>query len=128
MITELRQNIYSIAKGSSIATDIFYLDSIPEAIYPFMVFYEVSNVDDRDTMSKYQKVYLQFSAFDIYSTPERVEAITNELYSLFEDKESSFNIPGYKVYNIKRMFTRTGRTSIGEFHFISQYVIDLEKL
>lgn len=125
MNSELRTAIAEIGNSISELTGGFwYLEAKQITKFPYSVFYFITNVNSRDTHSKFEEFYLQINIYD--RDGENIELIKEKIFQGFDDSENKFNLGSYFFERIEKQFTRATKAD-GIFQISIQYKIELTK-
>jgi hypothetical protein len=126
----LTTGIYAKLAGSALNTSIggrLYKAYAPEgAIYPYVVFFIVTDIPEYPGGKTIEKYSIQFSLFSSASGSTEVEGILTNLRALYDDCVLTItgNTP---IYFIRENFTATREEhttvagTIGVFHYIQEY-------
>ncbi len=85
MELEIRQKIITALAGVTVAGGKHF-DRLPdEAVTdPYLRFWIVANVSDRDTLRRYEEYNIQFDVFEKSVSPVNVETIGNQVYEAMD--------------------------------------------
>ena len=126
MITEVRNNIYTLGAAITGLSGRFYAVEAPQnADYEYAVFSYVSNNQTRDSASKFEEIYFQINHYG--KTLATLETIAKASRAKFEDSESSWSLSEYHLDRIEFQLSRESK--LGDvFQITHQYKLELTKL
>ncbi len=138
MINELRDAIYTRATGDSTLNTLlggsstvkgrfYYLQAPEKATKPYAVFFEITNIPDRDTANKFEKYPVQINVYKETTNPKDMADIEEALILRFDDCESSLSLASYNVIRIDRNFCKTISLDDKIKQTIYQATIELQK-
>ena len=136
MVKELRAGIYSLLTGNNAfhtsMPNVHWKIAPQGAQLPYCVFDRITQSVTRDSVSKFEDVWVQFNLYrDTKEANYSVKLNDDEdnLISLFDDADinKTLSISGYKLTNIKRQPTKELGIVDGVSGVSVQFIIQIQR-
>ncbi len=131
MITEVRNNIYTLGSAITGLSGRFYYKKVPKdgGKLPYAVFSQVTSTQDRDTASKFLEIYFQINHYgtNIENNLGALETIAKKSKDKFEDSEAEWSLTEYHLDRIELKLEREAELD-DVFQITHQYKLELTKL
>ena len=99
-MNNVRKAIYNKYTASALTYGFYYGKAPQESTFPYIVFFDVSNVNDVDFSEEREDLMVQFNIFSENNSPTESETMLTGLRTLFDD--CSITVTGWSHLYMQR--------------------------